>query len=93
MSTSNEIQKALNDWIVKQSNLKMQEVVDGVKEKTPVKTGRARDGWQVEQDIKQVGDTGRIVNEVPYIGWLNFGTDRMSGHHMVERTLQEVSKK
>ncbi len=62
-----------------------------LRELTPVRTGTARDGWTVE--VKGAGFLRRIVisNRVPYVIYLELGTDRMRPYAMVARTLAELA--
>lgn len=70
-------------------------VLERVKEHTPVKTGRLRAAWALEQD----GDDYRVSNNIEYAARVNFGftgTDSLGRHydqngaHMVEQTLAEI---
>lgn len=92
MANENEISQGLASFIVLQSNVITDRLEVGFKGKTPVKTGRARDGWNIANRISTVGETAKIVNDVPYIGWLNFGTPYIEPHHMVEKTVQAVQQ-
>jgi hypothetical protein len=62
-------------------------VLEGVKAKTPVDTGRARDGWKMEID----GEEYRVFNEVPYIGFLEAGSSKQAPQGMVALTLSELA--
>ena len=63
-----------------------QEVFNRVKERTPVLTGRARDGWEIIHSDKQ----SKISNDVPYIGVLEEGSSDQAPAGMVGVTLDEV---
>lgn len=54
-----------------------------IKEATPIDTGRARNGWQLEKDYK--GNS--IVNDVPYIPSLNDGHSKQAPSYFIERTV------
>jgi len=56
--------------------------VDTIKLKTPVKTGKLRDGWRV--------DDGDIVNEVDYADKVENGTVETPGHFMAERSVPQM---
>lgn len=71
------------DKVVKEVS---QEVFDRVKERTPVLTGRARDGWEIVQGDKQ----SKISNDVPYIGVLESGSSDQAPQGFVGITLDEV---
>jgi len=58
------------------------EVRDRVARKTPVLSGRARDGWEIEGT--------KVINKVPYIGALEQGTSAKAPNGMVGTTLVEI---
>jgi hypothetical protein len=68
----------------------MNDLETGIKADTPVDTGRAQAGWEQSKVIKQVGDKGVLKNDVPYIGWLEYGTDRQPPNAMVRNTIQKI---
>lgn len=92
MSDINGVMSALSKFIVDNGNEITDKMLEGSKEKTRVKTGRAKAGWEIKSRMTKPGSTAVIINEVPYIGWLNFGTAYTEGDHMVERTVQEVQQ-
>ena len=55
----------------------IEKVVENIKAATPVRTGRARDGWHIEN--------GNIVNHVPYIDDLNEGSSHKAPEFFVEK--------
>ena len=67
--------------VMQDVNLSYTKIVSGVaadlhrelREKTPVRTGRARAGWQ---NLKSK-DNVEIVNRVPYVEYLDKGTPKM----------------
>ena len=58
---------------------KIDELLNSLKEATPVDTGNARDGWTIEKNS--------IVNHVEYIDELNGGSSKQAPSHFIERTL------
>ena len=58
---------------------KKRQIVEKLKEATPVDTGEARDGWRVEGNS--------IVNDVEHLDNLNAGSSKQAPSHFVERTL------
>jgi hypothetical protein len=62
--------------ILERESLKL---IEALKEATPVDTGRARDGWKLQD--------GKIINEVEYIEELNAGSSKQAPSHFIERTL------
>ena len=55
--------------------------------KTPVDTGRLRSEWQVSLEGKGL----RITNAAPYATYVELGTSRMSGRHMVDQSLPAIA--
>ena len=92
MGDVKQLKAALNEFVVKESNVITTRMYTGVREKTPVDTGHAKNSWRVVKRIVNTGEHALINNDAAYIGWLNFGTPKMAAHHMVERTIQEVQK-
>jgi hypothetical protein len=92
MATSAEVIKNLDNWAVNKINAMQLDLVDGIRRDTPVKTGRAQEGTHITKSIKKIGDTGEIRNEVPYIGWLEFGSDTVAPSAMFRNNIQRVSK-
>lgn len=58
-----------------------------LKSNTPVDTGKARDGWEM-----QVGKDIKIVNNVPYIDALNAGHSKQAPQFFVERAVMDVGR-
>lgn len=58
---------------------KLDDLTKKLKEATPVRTGKARDGW------KREGMS--IVNEVEYIDKLNQGSSTQAPAHFIEKTI------
>ncbi len=92
MANLDQITKSLEKWAVGQVNAMQDNLVTGIKADTPVDTGRARDGTVSTATVKKIGDTGIISNEVPYIGFLEFGTDKTFEHAMFRRNIAKVNK-
>ena len=61
-------------------------VFDTVRDKTPVKTGKARDGWTLDL----LPGKAIISNDVEYITYLELGTPTMRPRGMVSTTLAEI---
>lgn len=57
-----------------------------IKARSPVKTGRLRDGWQANLE----GYGLRIENPVPYTIYQEMGTRRFPGRHMLSSTYPEI---
>ena len=62
------------------------EAFNRIKTRTPVDTGRARDGWTISGTPTDI----TILNEVPYIEFLENGHSRQAPNGMVRITLEEL---
>lgn len=56
-----------------------------VKDKTPVRSGAARDGYYVED----TGDGFELKNHMDYVQYLELGTEHMRPFAMVQTTMME----
>ena len=88
----NEIIKAIDDWTVDETNEYIDDVYNGVRNKTPVRSGRAKAGWE-KRHIQKLGDEGGVANDVEYIRYLEDGTVHMAPRNMVKSTLQELGNR
>ena len=91
MKTLSEFNASLSKWVVMETNKMQTDLFTSIVKETPVDTGKARDGWE-NTPVTKLGDTGLINNDVEYIGWLEFGTDKMQPFGMVRRNIQRVIK-
>lgn len=57
-------------------------------EMTPVDSGRAKNGWSLEFKW----DTATIINQVPYIIYLEYGHSKQAPHGMVRLNVQKWNK-
>jgi hypothetical protein len=64
---------------------KLKIAITALKEATPIKTGKARDGWCIVKHS--------IVNDVNYINKLNNGTSKQAPKYFVEQTLLSLGFK
>lgn len=92
MKSLSDLTKSLSKWIETETVKMQEDLVFGIKRDTPVDTGKAQAGWENE-NIKRVGDTGIIKNDVEYIGWLEFGSDTHAPVGMVRNNIKRVVKK
>jgi hypothetical protein len=60
--------------------------VELLREKTPIRTGVARDGWFVTRSPHG------ITNSVPYVKFLEEGTKYFEGRWMVRETTPKIEK-
>lgn len=74
-----EIEDARKREVARQKRRVISELVEDLREATPVDTGRARDGWRATEDS--------IENDVEYIDDLNQGTSQQAPARFVEATL------
>lgn len=75
---SNIVQEDLNKLETELKN----DLVETLKRKTPVNTGKSREGWKVSGN--------EIINDVEYIGYIETGTEHNRPVGMVSTTLKEV---
>lgn len=93
MANQNEIAKAIEEFALKRISTMQSKLVEDIKADTPVDTGRARAGTQTVKEVTRLGETGIIRNEVPYIGWLEFGNSRGSFEYaMFRRSIAKVNQ-
>lgn len=64
------------------------EFLDRVARRTPVRTGRLKAGWDVEVSTDEI----TVENNVPYAGFVEDGTEFMSGAHMLKTTVSEIDE-
>jgi hypothetical protein len=79
VSVNLDLQGKLKSLVDSRRVAKLSELVDKLKEATPVDTGNARDNWKTDGKV--------IYNEVDYIENLNAGSSRQAPAYFVERTL------
>jgi len=66
------------------------EAFNRIVKRTPVDTGRARAGWQIDQSKIKSQMMAEIINNVPYIVFLEFGRSGQAPQGMVRITLNEL---
>ena len=91
MKSITELTQSLNKWATIETNKMQLDLFESIRSETPVRTGKARDGWKNAQ-ISKMGETGVINNDVEYIGWLEFGSDTVAPQAMVRRNIKRVAK-
>lgn len=65
-----------------------EEFVRKVKARTPVRTGRLQGAWDWDVSSNEI----TIENLTDYAGYVEDGTERMAGAHMLKTTLSEVGE-
>ena len=63
------------------------QLIDELKQATPIDTGKARSGWEYQLTAK---DIAYITNEVEYIGILNDGHSKQAPAYFVEQTVHRL---
>lgn len=89
MSQSRKTLRKLTSEMDKRLDAFFNDLTEGVKEETPVKTGRAQRGWDKVAKYK-VGEKSRQViirNDVPYSPFLDKGSSRQAPNGMVKPAL------
>lgn len=84
---------ALEEFSVEFANDIIDELYDEIKENTPVKTGRAKAGWDKTEELKKLGGTRSVGNEVDYVKYLEDGTRYIAPRNMVKRSIINVGNK
>ncbi len=87
-STIKELYQRFNKRKKEFLSVKSAEIVEELKNNTPVDTGLARSGWMQ----KDIGDAVIIHNDVPYIEHLNNGSSAQAPEFFVEKTLLKYGK-
>ena len=96
MATSGQTIKQLRTEIDTDLSTFVQQYLVQLRSTTPIRTGRARNGWQ-STFRKGVAGSGRPVpiakNNVPYIGVLDEGSSLQAPRGIVEPALNKTRKK
>ncbi|HSG69108.1 MAG TPA: hypothetical protein VLA12_01765 [Planctomycetaceae bacterium] len=73
----------------------MEQAVDATRDRTPVETGEARDGWD-QSNIESIEQSEmserKLTNRVEHVIYLEYGTRRMEPREMVRRSLAEAAQ-
>ena len=72
--------KAIDDAIKSTYKNTSQYALATARSVTPIRTGRLRDGWEIQRDT----DTLRVINQVPYAPYID------AKRQMVQRSLQGI---
>lgn len=78
-ATLADIKKDFDKIVQKSLENKAENIINVLKENTPIDTGEARDGW------KFVNKT--IINNVDHIAFLNQGSSAQAGSNFIEKTV------
>ncbi len=81
-----DFSNSLDDELSKVLELAGAEVVKRTQRRTPVRTGRLRDGW----DFKVNDAVLEISNDVPYAVYVEYGTPFMAPRGALTTTLMEL---
>jgi len=74
-----KVEKQTKAEVQLKKTILLHKLVNDLKAATPVDTGRAQDGWEVQN--------GNIRNDVPYIEHLNQGSSQQAPAHFIESTI------
>lgn len=85
--------KNLSEQVYKDVVAAGQEVRNGAVKKTPVDTGNLRAGWQARQKRTTRGGEVTVFNEVPYAGFVEYGTRYQAAKPMLRPSVAEVLEK
>ena len=78
-----------NDLAVRKIRNTAGNIIDELRASTPIKTGRARGGW----DYHLIKNGFRVYNNVPYIRKLNDGSSRQAPRNFIEHVLLKYKNK
>jgi len=89
----------LTDWVKdietysnKEIRKMTREAFIRIKQRTPEDSGQLKAGWYLKY-MKENGILeAKIVNDVEYVVFVELGTYKMAGAHMVEQTLNELAE-
>ena len=84
--------KELNSQLTQTANNMVNFIEDKEKEKTPVRTGRLKAGYE-KVEASALGDRAASVNEVPYAGFVDLGTTKMAPRNMRQHAKNSVPSK
>lgn len=96
MSEARKTMRELSTEINTDLSKFVKDYVSTLKTTTPIRTGRARNGWQNTFQRKSIGKGGTIPiakNDVPYIGVLDDGSSRQAPTGIVEPALRKTRKR
>lgn len=92
-SSGKDVIRDLEAAITGDANAFIRNFKDNLMEQTPVRTGRAKAGWQQVDTYKPDGKSRTvIVNRVPYVGVLDQGTSKQAPNGIVEPSLNETQR-
>jgi len=77
--TISKLKIDLDKEIENKKSTKINEVLNSLKDATPVDTGNARDNWKISKSS--------IINETEYISNLNEGSSQQAPSFFIERTV------
>lgn len=79
ISFKGSLKKDLDSLVAKEKSKIMSNLVNALKDATPVDTGEARDSWRQE--------ASSIINDAEHIRYLNEGSSEQAPAYFVEKTL------
>lgn len=88
-STFQELRDELGEFTLENLDERSIDLLGALREATPVRTGRARNGWRLEatrRDLATNEYETAIVNQVPYVPDLNQGSSRQAPARFIEET-------
>ena len=90
-AASKSITNSLNSIV----NHFLDDFFDEVKRTTPVRKGRAKNGWRKNNkyNIDRKGSTKVMENKVPYVGLLDEGASRQAPRGMTDPAFRKLSKR
>lgn len=86
---SSVVIKDISKWLVDTSNDILEELNKEVLANTPIDTGYLYSRQHIEKRISKVGQTGSLLNDAPYSGYVEF----RNGSLMYQKAILKVKQK
>jgi hypothetical protein len=86
------LEQELEAWVLENTEELIDDIFEGVKEKTPVRTGTLKASWEKRAPTK-LGDNGQVGNTQDYATYVEDGTTSMAPRNMLKATLDKVERK
>jgi len=79
----------LDDHILDQVNVFAEDLYEDIRENTPVDTGQARRGWELERANK-TSRNAQVGNDVEHVKYLEFGTANIEPRRFIQRSIKQL---
>ena len=94
MSDSRSFMRKFRKEIESDINAFVSELNTQLKVGTPVKSGRARSGWEQQSRVSLTGQSQTVItNNTPYIGVLDTGTSRQAPQGIFDPAVRRANRR